>query len=157
MGSATSRVLKICLLVAEEETPSSSCQASLSLRAVSFLLAGEAARSATPEDGGPVLIPKETESCACDTLELCQVCQSFQVCAFRQRSVVYVFGSDPAIFFIGGSGFFGDHGRYTVLRILDVYLGSRIFCIPDPNFSHPRSLIRINEFKVPYFNPKNCF
>jgi hypothetical protein len=85
--------MKICLtVVAEEETPSSSCQASLSLRAESYLLAGEAARSATPEDGGPVLIPKETESCACDTLELCQVCQSFQVCAFFNWSVVSGFG-----------------------------------------------------------------
>jgi hypothetical protein len=31
----------------------------------------------------------------------------------------------------------------------------RIFSIPDPNFSHPGSRIRIKEFK--YFNPKNCF
>jgi hypothetical protein len=32
--------------------------------------------------------------------------------------------------------------------------GSGMF-IPDPNFFHPGSWIRIKEFK--YFNPKNCF
>ncbi len=31
--------------------------------------------------------------------------------------------------------------------------GSRMF-LPDPNFFHPRSQIRIKDFK--YFNPKNC-
>jgi hypothetical protein len=47
----------------------------------------------------------------------------------------------------------------SVLRIRDVYPGSeffpsriRIFSIPDPNFFHTRSWIRINEFK--YLNPK---
>jgi hypothetical protein len=30
-----------------------------------------------------------------------------------------------------------------------------IFSIPDPNFYHPESRIRIKEFK--YFNPRNCF
>ncbi len=41
----------------------------------------------------------------------------------------------------------------AVLRIRDVYPGSRIWIssIPDPNFSHPGSRIRIKEFK--YFKP----
>jgi hypothetical protein len=41
-----------------------------------------------------------------------------------------------------------------VLRIRDVYPGSRIrlFSIPDPNCLYPGSRIRIEEFK--YFNPK---
>jgi hypothetical protein len=41
-----------------------------------------------------------------------------------------------------------------VLRIRDVYPGSRIrrFSIPDPNCLQPGSRIRIKEFK--YFNPK---
>jgi hypothetical protein len=44
-----------------------------------------------------------------------------------------------------------------VMRIRDVYPGSqiRIFSIPDPNFFHPGSRIRIKEFK--YFNPKKLF
>ncbi len=44
-----------------------------------------------------------------------------------------------------------------MLRIRDVFPGSRIrlFSIPDPNYLHPGSLIRIKEFK--YFNPKNGF
>ncbi len=45
----------------------------------------------------------------------------------------------------------------TVMRIRDVYHGSRIliFSIPELNFYHPGSRIRIKEYK--YFNPKNCF
>ncbi len=41
-----------------------------------------------------------------------------------------------------------------MLRIRDVYPGSRIrlFSIPDPNCLHPGSWIRIKEFN--YFNPK---
>jgi hypothetical protein len=43
---------------------------------------------------------------------------------------------------------------FAVLRIRDVYPGSRIrlFSIPDPNFLHPGSRILIKEFK--YFDPK---
>jgi hypothetical protein len=41
--------------------------------------------------------------------------------------------------------------RDTVENIILQCCGSGIF-IPDPNFSHPGSLIRIKEFK--YFNPK---
>ncbi len=41
---------------------------------------------------------------------------------------------------------------YTVLRIRDDYPGSVFFSIPDPNFFHPVSRIRIKEFR--YFNPK---
>ncbi len=40
--------------------------------------------------------------------------------------------------------------KYVVLRIRDVYPGSRI-----RSFFHPGSRIRIEEFK--YFNSKNCF
>ncbi len=49
------------------------------------------------------------------------------------------------------------NGKKTVLRILDVYPGSRIrlFSIPDPNCLHPGSRIRIKDFK--YFNPKKWF
>jgi hypothetical protein len=50
----------------------------------------------------------------------------------------------------------------SVLRIRDVYFGSRIriFSIPDPNFFHPRSeffpsRIRIKELK--YCNPNKWF
>jgi hypothetical protein len=47
----------------------------------------------------------------------------------------------------------------AVLRIRDVYPGSRIRLfptrIPDPNCLHPGSRIRIKEFK--YFNPKKWF
>jgi hypothetical protein len=45
---------------------------------------------------------------------------------------------------------------FPVLRIRDVYLGSRIriFSIPDPGSEFFSSRIRIKEFK--YFNTKNC-
>jgi hypothetical protein len=45
----------------------------------------------------------------------------------------------------------------AVLRIRNVYLGSRIqiFSIPDSGSEFSLSRIRIKEFK--YFNPKNCF
>jgi hypothetical protein len=51
----------------------------------------------------------------------------------------------------------GSERQLAVLRIRDVYPGSRIrlFSIPDPNCLHPGSRIRIKEFK--YFNPKNGF
>jgi hypothetical protein len=44
--------------------------------------------------------------------------------------------------------------RQAVLRIRDVYPGSRIrlFSVPDPDCLHPGSQILIKEFK--YFNPK---
>ena len=34
------------------------------------------------DDNSLVIIPKETENCTCDTLDLCQICQSFQVPSF---------------------------------------------------------------------------
>jgi hypothetical protein len=45
----------------------------------------------------------------------------------------------------------------SVLRIRDVYPGSRIrlFSIPDPNCLHPGSRLRIKEFK--YFYAKKWF
>jgi hypothetical protein len=45
----------------------------------------------------------------------------------------------------------------AVLRIRDVYPGSDLFptWIPDPNYLHPGSRIRVKEFK--YFNPKKWF
>jgi hypothetical protein len=48
----------------------------------------------------------------------------------------------------------GETKKRSVLRIRDVYPGSRIrlFSIPDPNCLHPGSRILIEEFK--YFNPK---
>jgi hypothetical protein len=50
---------------------------------------------------------------------------------------------------------FADAGsRKSVLRIRDVYPRSDFFPsrIPDPNCLHPRSRVRIKEFK--YFNPQ---
>ncbi len=44
-----------------------------------------------------------------------------------------------------------DPDPQLVLRIRDIYTGSEFFSIPDQNFFHLGSQIRIKEFK--YFNP----
>jgi hypothetical protein len=69
--------------VAEEENteqPWTGTRLPSSLSEDAVCRVADSCSSVVEEDGdSPVLIPKEADDCTCDTLELCKVCQSFQV------------------------------------------------------------------------------
>ena len=51
------------------------------LEPASDLAASGSGEEEEEDEDSPLLIPKEADDCTCDTMELCQICQSFQVCS----------------------------------------------------------------------------